>query len=574
MQKPFKPVDKIFLLLLYFLFTGVLPVFSQSTNVPHTAEYYHLLDRYEIKSGRFSRQFHTGFKAVHRKAVAEFAETRIDSIRLKAVMGNPLPHISGVDAFNLQFMANDQWEWTGAASVERRPLLGYFYRHAPDLFSVDRPDLDLHVNPVLLLQGGMERDGLSTYANTRGIEIRGMINRRLGFYSFMAENQARYPAFVRDHISSRKVVPAEGPWKEYKEEAVDFFTAIGYVSFNATRHINFQLGQDRFFIGNGRRSMILSDIGSTYPFLKIQTQLWRFSYTNLFAQLRGDTYAHRPGSPAGYFPKKFLAMHHLSLNVTDNFNIGLFEAIVSGDSLQSGLEVEYLNPVIFYRAAEHYTGSVTGNAMVGADVKWNFLQHFQLYGQFVLDEFHLGYLRDSQGWWANKWASQLGFKYIDVLGLLNLDLQWEWNRSRPFMYAHKSDYTNYTHFSQPLAHPLGANFDEHLLALRYQPLDRLSLELQYLHAHYGSDSTETSYGGDIFKSYQDREQEFGHYIGQGIPNQLRLGQMTASYMLAHRLYIDFSYTYRRHSSAPSAISSTHISTAGLRWNIGRREHLF
>lgn len=219
-----------------------------------------------------------------------------------------------------------------------------------------------------------------------------MISRKVGFYSFLAENQARFSDYVRDHIQSRKVVPAEGFWKGYKEEGVDFFTSSGYISFNATEHINFQLGQDRFFIGNGMRSMLLSDVGHSYPFLKIQTQVWHFSYTNLFAQLRGNTATE--GAVVGYMPKKFLALHHLSLNLTDQLNIGLFEAIVSGDSVLGGFEVDYLNPVIFYRAVEHnINNSTTGNALLGMDAKWNLLRHFQLYGQFVLDEFHLGYLR-------------------------------------------------------------------------------------------------------------------------------------------------------------------------------------
>lgn len=209
------------------------------------------------------------------------------------------------------------------------------------------------------------------------------------------------------------------------------------------------------------------------------------------------------------------------------------------------------------------------------DAKWNFLNHFQLYGQFVLDEFYLKHLRNANGWWANKWASQLGIKYIDVLGLQNFDLQLEWNRSRPFMYSHRSDYTSYTHQSQPLAHPLGANFDEKMLLIRYQPLNRLSLQAQYLQASFGADSLNSNYGGNIFLNYNTRTLGFGNKIGQGVATRLQLVSLTASYMLAHRLYLDLAHTYRRQSTAlDEPNNSTHTITAGLRWNIGRREHWF
>jgi hypothetical protein len=55
---------------------------------------------------------------------------------------------------------------------------------------------------------------------------------------------------------------------------------------------------------------------------------------------------------------------------------------------------------------------------------------------------------------------QLGAKYINALGIKNLDLQLEYNRVRPFTYSHRDSVANYTHYNQPMAHPLGANFSE------------------------------------------------------------------------------------------------------------------
>jgi hypothetical protein len=535
---------------------------GQSTNAPLTEEYYQLLDRYEIKQSRFAESFYSGFKPVQRSAIAQFVDNQLDSMQ----------GLNQRDLFNLRFLANDNWEWAEKDKVSRKPLLKYFYRHQPDLYSVDTEDFDLHVKPVLYLEGGVEAgEDRRPYINTRGVELRARINKKVGFYSLLTENQARFPGYVRERILEQTIVPGEGFYKGFKEGGVDFFQARGYVSFNPVRNINIQFGQDKFFIGNGQRSLLLSDVGNSYPFLKVQTQVWRFSYTNLFAELRGN-FPGRRNNPSDI--KKFLALHHLSLNVTDNFNLGFFEALISGDSLGNGFQLEYLNPVIFYRAIEHYVGSNTSNALVGMDARWNFLNHFQLYGQFVLDEFLLARMWEKRGWWGNKWASQLGLKYVDALGLRNLDMQLEWNRVRPFMYTHASGHTNYSHYLQPLAHPLGANFDEKLLLTRYQPAKRLRLEVQYLHAMYGRDSLRTNVGSNILKEYGSRAGEFGHKIGQGVPTRLKLVQLQLSYMVAHRLYLDFTQSMRQLSAHAVPAEMDYISTLGMRWNIGRRSHLY
>ncbi len=542
---------------------------AQSVWAPQDAGYYHLLDRYEIRNGRFSDTYFTGFKPIGRKSIAAFAESLKDSADFDK---------SSADEFNIQFLLNDNWEWTPGSEVMRKPVLKYFYKAKPDFFHVRTPDFDLHINPVLHLKAGVEQDSdVRPMVNTRGVEIRGTIDDKVGFYTFLAENQAVFPAYVRERIwnPERRIVPGEAFWKRFKENGVDYFTARAYVSIKATKHIGVQFGQDRFFIGNGVRSLILSDFGSSYPFLKLQTQVWKFNYTNIFAQLRGNV----PGSPTGSianmrYPKKFMALHHLSFNVTDNFNLGLFEAIISGDSTNNGFDVEYLNPVIFYRAAEQYGGS-QDNAMVGMDLKWNFLNHFQIYSQFVLDEFLLSAYTENNGWWANKWALQLGTKYVDVFGLPNLDLQLEWNRVRPFMYSHSSGYTNYTHYSQVLTHPFGANFDEKLAVLRYQPAGRWKLEATFMQTEYGEDTADRNFGGNIFRDYTEQRAEYGNEIGQGISNKVQYADFTLSYMPVHRLYLELTQTFRRQESELAERNRQgNITQIGMRWNFARRPYLF
>ncbi len=569
-------MNKFFPLFIFFLGISLF-AHSQSANLLHNRDYNYLIDRYEVLSGRFSSEFYTTVKPYTRKGLAAWIDTIATSNRI---------FNSGPDQFNRSYLANDNWAWSQTDQPEsKKSLLGVFYRNKPDLFHVNTDDFKLRVNPVIHFQVGKETStGFAstplTYVNTRGIQIEGAIDGKVGFYTFLSENQALFPAYVRERNDDSGVIPGEGFWKRFKEDGVDFFSAKGYITVQASKHIGVQLGYDKNFIGNGFRSLILSDYAPSYFFLKINTRVWRINYTNLFAEMRADVFV----APGGVgllgtqrFPKKYFALHHLGIDITRNFNIGLFEAIVFGQDPamgNSGFELSYLNPVIFYRAIEQQTGS-PDNAILGGDFKWNVGKRFSFYGQLVLDEFILGEIRSGSGWWGNKYAAQIGMKYMNAFRIPNLDIQLEYNLARPYAYAHESNYTNYAHYRQPLAHPLGANFKENIVIARYQPMNRLTLTGKLIFAKYGADTTDTNWGGNVLLNYATHEQEFNNEIGQGIPTDLLYAELRASYQLIHNLFIDLGFIQRKLSSNLSALErKSTLATLAVRWNIPARNAEF
>lgn len=557
--------------LLFFLLLTLFSshLFSQSANIPLSRDYYHMIDRYEIISGKFSQNFHSHVKPLQRIHVAGF----LDSLYNNESFFNTL---SDRDKFNLQYLASDNWEWSqNDESDSRKPFLNYIYRKKSDFLNVDEGDFDLHVNPVIYFSGGKESDSdITTYINTRGIDLRGSISKKLGFYSFLSTTQAVFPNYVREWTTRNGVVPGEGFWKKFKTNGVDYFTARGYVSFELVKkYVNAQFGFDQSFTGAGHRSMIISDFSPGYTYLKFNTKIWRINYSNLFAQTFADQYYSATGSLDGKYPKKFIASHHLSINITDNINIGLFESVVIGDSTER-FDISYLNPIIFYRALEHQGGS-SENVIVGMDAKWNIGHAVSLYGQLVLDEFLLKEIKAGNGWWANKFGGQLGMKYINAIGIDNLDLQIEYNVARPYMHAHRDTYTNYAHYRQPLGHTLGGNFHEVVGILRYQPVKKLFITAQLNLANYGDDTEDTNWGKDVMKSYNSREQEYDNKIGQGVATDLLYGDLTLSYMWKHNLFFDFRGVYRKlNSEIDDMDRKTTYFSASMRWNIGKKLHDF
>lgn len=489
--------------------------------------------------------------------------------------------LSRSDEFNLAYLENDNWEWSESAKYQStNPFLKHFYKAKSDIYHYRDENVDFHINPVLHLSGGTESDGnINTWTNTRGIELRGVIDNKVGFYSYLGENQAVFPKYVRDYTSNRGVVPHEGFWKNYSDDGVDFFHARGYISFPISKHINTQFGHDRFFIGNGYRSMILSDFSPPYLFLKFKTHVGRVQYTNLFTQMFADVNGRLGGSPSGIgYPKKYVVLHHLSVNIGKNLNLGVFESIAYGreDSTgYNGFDISYLNPVIFYRAIEQQNGS-TDNVLVGADFRWNVAKKFSFYGQLVLDEFVLDEIKSGDGWWANKHAYQLGVKYINIGGLDNLDLLLEYNSSRPYTYSHQNIYNNYGNYIQEIAHPIGSNLKELVTELRYQPFNKFTFILRSFLTNYGTDEdANTNWGGNIFKDNRTREQDYGNETGQGVSTDLLIVDFTTTYHLKHNFFLDFKYVYRDLVSEISTRDSeTHYLSFSLRWNIPQRLHEF
>ena len=538
--------------------------YAQTTYLPQGARENILLERMEIKLGTDSILNFSKQKPFSREQYIGRL-SRLDSA---------LP-LTTVDRYLFQsaMLSNLEWAYGNREDYRsKKPLWKHFYKTPATLYEVNVPDFFLAVNPVLQLNVGKESEGDETlYQNTRGVALRGRIADKIGFAAYLTENQERDPLYVRRWEGRFKAVPGAGYYKRFKQTGYDYFDARGSITFGVTPYIDVQFGYDRNFIGNGHRSLFLSDFSNNALFLKLQTRIWKFQYQNLFMELNpADN-----GVGDRLLPKKYAALHHLDLAVTKWLNVGLFEGVIFGR--RDHFEFGYLNPVIFYRSVEQQNGSFD-NAVAGIDAKANVARRFQFYGQLLLDEFKLSEVRAGKGWWANKVAWQLGGKYIDAFGISNLDLQTEVARVRPFTYSHDDSVANYTHYNQPLAHPLGANFSEWIGLARYQPAPRWTLLAKAIYYLQGRDVDSVNNGNNIFLPNNPpfRKADYGFEIGSGVRNKTALASLLVSYELRQNLFLEAHALYRKENSASPLLPSenTFIFSAGVRWNMHRREFDF
>ena len=105
--------------------------------------------------------------------------------------------------------------------------------------------------------------------------------------------------------------------------------------------------------------------------------------------------------------------------------MSIFEAIVWQDNdpnYRRGFDVNYLNPVLFYRPTEFSLGS-PDNALLGFAVNVRVGKHALLYSQLMFDEFLLSNVRAGEGWFGNKQGLQLGVVGHDAFKIEGLMLR-------------------------------------------------------------------------------------------------------------------------------------------------------
>ena len=393
------------------------------------------------------------------------------------------------------------------------------------------------INPVVDLQVGRDNEDISTFNNTRAVQINGGLGRKFNFSTSFYESQGRFADYVNRYARSIRpdggnpaIIPGRGIAKEFKTDAFDYPIAEAYLSYTPNKNFNFQFGSGKNFIGDGYRSLVLSDVASPYPYFKINTNFWKIKYTNLWMWMQD---VRKDLTEDGAFGQKFVAIHYLSWNVSKKLNLGFFETVIWDNVNNRGFDINYLNPIIFYTATEFATGTRAGNALLGLTAKYK-TKNISWYSQLLIDEFRVSEMTNSDGWWGNKFGVQFGLKYFNAFNIENLFLQAEYNAIRPYTFSHDELNYNFGHNNQPLAHLWGSNFKEFIGILNYSK-NRWYTNAKFVFGKKGFDFTgaanDGSYGGDIYADNDLRVAEYGNEIGQGNKASIFVGDLQVGYIV-------------------------------------------
>jgi hypothetical protein len=347
---------------------------------------------------------------------------------------------------------------------EKKPrnFFGWMWRSFAydNLLVVDTGNFYLTVDPLFNLEMGKDSEdttGNSFSKNTRGAIVRANVGDKFSFETSLYENQMFLPQYQTDYVKATGVVPGQGRVKRFKGNGFDFAASSANLSFTPNKHLNFQLGTGKNFVGDGYRSLLLSDASFNYPFWKIIGTFGKndkFQYTKLNATLSSVT-RRDPGSTGeAVFERKTMSTHYFSWLATKWLNVGLFESTMWQTEDSTGtkpLQWQQFNPIIGLNTLTTGFNDVN-HTVVGTNLKFKLPFNAVVYNQFVYDG-------------GSKFGYQIGAKYF---GIPNLTLQAEYNNVEPYAYSSDLPLQAYSNYNEAIAHPSGANFNEIVGIVNYK----------------------------------------------------------------------------------------------------------
>lgn len=403
--------------------------------------------------------------------------------------------------------------------VDDPALDAMFFKHVVRV-QPPKENFKLFLDPLLNFEEG--RDTYDTLnrrisTNTRGLIASGYIGAKFYFETMFAENQSTFPDYVSNMAKSTLVVPGQGRWKTFKKTGYDYAFSSGFVSIQALKNVNIQVGHGKHKIGNGYRSLLLSDNAFNYPYARI-TQQWfkgMLSYTNIYSVLMNLDSASKHPSPNAerLFQKKAASFQYLSINPTKYLNIGLFQGMIwhaGDDKNKQSLEWQYFNPVIFTNLPQYGLNN-RNNILAGIDMKIKVTHKINLYGQLMIDD-----LSNTKKY-GNAMGFQAGINYFDAFGVQNLFLQAEYNDVNENSYVSPlgtAANQAYSHYNQNLAYTPGSG--KEIIVIADYKWKRLFVNLKY-------NNQNIIKNGDYFYNNQLVNAKIGYLLNPAYNLNVNLG---------------------------------------------------
>ncbi len=409
-----------------------------------------------------------------------------------------------------------------------------------DLIYINKNKFHLQANILLNMRASLQKNTSETYSiNTRGVMVKGDLGKRISFYSAFYENQAFFPDYIQQYADKQLVIPGQGAWKEFKDTGYDFSSANGYLSitplFTDNWMLNVQFGHGKHFIGNGYRSLLLSDNSFYYPFFKITTRYKAIRYTVIYSEFQDFEHVYY-----SYHYRKHATYNYLDFLIGKSLEIGLLETSLlktSGNSYTNRFNTAYFIPLPVIRPLQFGLNHKNTNILIGINAKFSLARIVQFYAQAVVDNCDLNKTGNGEHYFENKTGYQIGVKFFGSTQnksmLYPLYLQIEYNQVAPYTYGNAISRQHYSHYNQPLAHPLGAGFREFTAIMNYNWRNFL-LDIKSNYATASSDSVNTHYGSNIFLPEEMAfrgTKSYNNEIGQGTKAKILNINTQLSYLI-------------------------------------------
>ena len=429
------------------------------------------------------------------------------------------------------------------------------------LFDITEKDYTFYLDYLPDLQIGREfSQSKSVWLNTRGYQLGGTVGTKFFFYTSGFENQGKFANYETDYINAVGMVPGQAYDKSFGKDTKDWSNVTALIGYTPNKSISIELGEDKTFIGDGYRSVLLSDYAAAYPLLRFKADLGKnVQYMAMWAYME-DQNATQFNAFYNY-RRKWSAFHYIDWNITNRASIGFFNALIAEEANDQGqyhgFDVNYINP-IFFVSSLGPSKPAPDHTLFGFNGKYKVLDKTTVYGQFLVDQ--ASSTDNNSG--RNAW--QLGFRGSDLFKVNKLNYLFEYNTSKPYTYSNQYPIVNYAELSEPLADPLGANYKEFVGILNYS-IGKFDLQGQINYAKYGLNTGGVNYGKDITLPDNTNLPSAIGSTGQGLSTTLKYAEGTVSYVLnpKYNLRLEIGGLIRQATNSVSDTKTT-MFILGLR----------
>jgi hypothetical protein len=372
-----------------------------------------------------------------------------------------------------------------------------------DTIAGEVTDFHILIDPLFNFQYGKTNDTTSTsstYTNSRGILAKVELNKNLKFETAFIENQSVFISYLDANVSATKDVLGQGRWKKFKTNGYDYAMASGVVWWKPSKYFELYAGHGKQKVGNGYRSLLLSDQAFNYPYARFDLNFDKvgLKYTSTYALLMNLTPTAN-ANPVSYTPfgtevllqKKPFSYQYLSWTPQKWISAGLFQGMIWAPSdARNKLDMtgNFFNPVMFVNPAV-YGFQWYPKILMGLNLDVKVTPKFHLYAQVATDGKKPAY-NDQTGF-----GMQAGFKAYDAFTLKNFFLQGEYNTYRNNLYYANSSLSvsNYTHYNRFLTLPNYAANGNELVGIAAYRYKRMMVNAKANFLMYYNDIKEAYY---------------------------------------------------------------------------------
>ena len=412
------------------------------------------------------------------------------------------------------------------------------------LFSYTDSLFHFNVSPVI---GGVfgTQDGKSFRRQWNGIYFYGHIGKHFGF-SFDLLNAGEKGENIdrtREFNSAHGIIPkgTDNP------DQIDF-NEINVMQTTSWDWGSFSIGKGNLRWGYGQSGdIVLSTKPPSYPHIRLDLQLTRwFNFNYMHAWLNSDVLDSSkfystglPNTDRLVYRNKYFATHTFSFIPKKGLHISLGESVIYADNLQFA----YLQPLMFFRAADHYLSKQNNHAGENSQFFFsidsrNHINNTHLFGILFIDEIKMRTMFNNKN--RNQIGYQVGASIVDI-PVNNLKISTEYTRILPYVYRHYIPTQTYESSSYLMGHWIGHNADLIYCSADYRILRGLSVKLWGQYFRKGED-------GSLEEQYSSSQPSFLFGLNT---NRSWFG-LDIKYEIVHELYVRAQLEFYKESVEESA----------------------